>query len=366
MSKKSPFYDLTDIKKIHADYNVIFGERSNGKTTAVLREILEQYFDSGCVKQGALIRRWEEDFKGSNGMQMFDGIIHLGWVEQLSKGRYNTVVYFGLKWYLALYDKSGKKLKQDDKPFLYGFAIGSEEHYKSTAYPNITTILFDEFITRSYYLPQEFVKFQNLLSTIIRNRDDVVIYMCGNTVNRYCIYFDEMGLVNIKKQKKGTIETYTYGDSGLKVAVEYSDFKASKKPSNKYFAFNNPKLNMIRNGSWEIDIYPHLPYKFKDNEIIFNYFIEFDDEKFKCSVINHGFDVWTYITRKTTKIEEENYPVYSTRIVPNYNYNPNIYKPRNKIEKVILQQFLEKKIFYQDNLVGESIRNYLLTCLHNK
>ena len=32
--------------------------------------------------------------------------------------------------------------------------------------PKGTGVLFDEFITRGYYLPDEFVKFQNLLSTI--------------------------------------------------------------------------------------------------------------------------------------------------------------------------------------------------------
>ena len=80
---------------------------------------------------------------------MFEAINALGWVEKWTKGFYNTIYYWGQRWYLAKYDEQGKKVYQDEKPFALGFSITSEEHYKSTAYPDITTILFDEFITRS-------------------------------------------------------------------------------------------------------------------------------------------------------------------------------------------------------------------------
>ena len=36
--------------------------------------------------------------------------------------------------------------------------------------------------------------FMNVLSTIIRDRENIKIFMLGNTVNKYCPYFDEMGL----------------------------------------------------------------------------------------------------------------------------------------------------------------------------
>lgn len=95
------------------------------------------------------------------------------------------------------------------------------EHDKSTSYPNITTIVFDEFLTRGSYLKDEFILFTNVCSTIIRQRNDVKIFMLGNTVNKYSPYFSEMGLSNIKNQKQGTIDIYRYGDSDLIVAVEY-------------------------------------------------------------------------------------------------------------------------------------------------
>lgn len=362
------YFTLTRIKKEHAQYNVIFGERSNGKTTAVLEEIIKNFCESGYNKQGSIIRRWDEDFKGKQGATMYDGCIALNYIKKYTKGEYNSVKYQSLRWYLTKVDSFGKVEKILEVPFCYGFSINSQEHYKSTSYPNITTILFDEFISRSFYIVDEFVEFQNLLSTIIRLRTDVTIYMCGNTVNKYSPYFEEMGLTNIKKMKKGTIDVYTYGDSPLKVAVEYSDFPTKKKKSNIYFAFNNPKLQMIRSGEWEIDVYPHLPFKYIPKEVIFSFYIIWKDEKYKCEVINKMSEknsLFCFIHKHTSEIKERNYPVFTDRVYPEINYNDNLLKPRNEVEKLCLSFFNDHKVFYQSNDIGESIRNYIMFCKKN-
>ena len=360
---KDGFYSVLKILEENADYFMIIGERSNGKTTIVLALIILVFIFSGYKYQGGIIRRWEEDFKGKNGNQMFEGIIALGWIEKWTNGKYNTVVYYGKRWFLAKYNENGEKLAQCEDPFVQGFSISNEEHYKSTSYPNIKIILFDEFITRSYYLPDEFIKFQNLLSTIIRLRDDVKIFMCGNTVNQYCPYFKEMGITNIKTMKKGSIDVYTYGDSTLKVAVEFSDFKGKKKKSNKYFAFNNPKLNMIKHGTWEIDIYPHLPYKYEKNDILYMYFINFEKEILQCEIIysKENDCTFTFVHRKTTPIKDEGkYLVYQQDFDPRPNYRRRMTKVTSPIEKKITDFFVKEKVFYQDNDVGEIMRNYLM------
>lgn len=363
---KIKYYSLENILTHNADYNIIYGERSNGKTTAVLRKGLEDYCESGYVNQLAIVRRWEEDFKGKNGTQMFESIIHLGWVKDLTNGEYNSILYYSQRWFLCYYNENGEKEKQHETPFALGFAISSEEHYKSTSYPNIKTILFDEFITRQYYLPEEFVKFQNLLSTIIRLRTDVKIFMCGNTINKYCPYFAEMGLSGVRKQMKGTIDIYTYGESDLRVAVEYSDFPSKKKASNKYFAFNNPKLEMITHGGWEIDIYPHLPHKYKPKDIMYKFYILFDGEMLQGNIICLDDITFLYIHRKTTPIREDNtHLVYQQ--TPDYrrNYRTNIMRPYMKVDKYINDLIKRKKIFYQDNEVGEIMNNYLKWCVQN-
>ena len=41
------YYSLNKINSKKATYNVIFGERSNGKTYACLQQALENYFNNG-------------------------------------------------------------------------------------------------------------------------------------------------------------------------------------------------------------------------------------------------------------------------------------------------------------------------------
>ena len=363
---KEKFYTLDEILKYDADYNMIYGERSNGKTTSVLAYALKLHIESGYENQLGIIRRWEEDYKGKNGQQMFDGIVNLGWVEEWTKGKYNSIYYYSQRWYLCYYDKKGERTAIQSEPFAIGFSITSEEHYKSTSYPKIKTILFDEFITRSYYLPEEFVKFQNLLSTLIRLRTDVKIFMCGNTINKFCPYFAEMGLSGIKKQKKGTIDVYTYGESDLRVAVEYSDFPAKKKESNKYFAFDNPKLEMITNGGWEINIYPHLPEKYKPKDVKYVFYLLFDNELLQGNLIAIKEKIFIYFHRKTTPIQKDNKRlVYQQTVDYRSNYRVNILKPFGKVDGFIKNIVVRNKLFFQDNEVGEIFNNYIIWCKTN-
>lgn len=360
---KPKYWDIRNILSKHAIYNIIFGERSNGKTYGVLQYGLEQYFEHGS--RLGIIRRWEEDFRGKQANTMFDALIENGVIHKLSKGKWNSIIYQSHRWYLCKRDlMNPKNVVIDEEPFAYAFALSSDEHYKSSSYPKIRTILFDEFLTRGSYLPDEFIKFTSILSTIIRLRDDVIIFMCGNTVNQYSPYFVEMGLTNIKNMTRGKIDLYSYGDSGLTVAVEFSDFPTKEKKSNVYFAFNNPKLEMIKSGAWEMDIYPHLPVKYKPKNIEYMYFIIFDNQTLQCEIINIDDMSFTYIHRKTTEIKDNDgyYMVYSQETNPKPNYRKKITKPVYPIEKTIVSYFIKDKVFYQDNEVGELVRNYLEWC----
>ena len=364
---KIKYWDINKILALNAKYNIIFGERSNGKTYGTLNHGLEKYFSNGGKM--AIIRRWEEDFRSKQASTMFDALIANKVIYKLSKGRWNGVFYQSHRWFLCNRDiENPKNIEIDSEPFAYAFALTSEEHYKSSSYPDITTIVFDEFLTRGVYLPDEFIKFTSILSTIIRLRTNVTIFMLGNTINQYSPYFAEMGLTNIKKMERGKIDLYTYGNSGLSVAVEFSDFPTKEKKSNVYFAFNNPKLEMIKTGAWEMDIYPHLPCKYKPKDIIYKYYIEFDHELLQCEIINvidenENDLLFTYIHRKTTEIKEDGYSlVYSDTSSPLPNHRKKITKPMSDLEKRIASFFTRDKVFYQDNEIGEIVRNYLAWC----
>lgn len=358
--EKPTYYSLKGILSKEAYYNVIFGERSNGKTYAVLEYALELYIKNGS--QLAIVRRWQDDFKGKRGATMFNAHVENGVVNKLTKGKWTGVTYYSSRWYLSR--KVDDKIEKDETPFAYGFSLSSQEHDKSTSYPLIKTILFDEFLSRQSPLPDEFILFMNTISTIVRQRDDVRIFMLGNTINQYSPYFNEMGLYQVKNMKQGTIDVYTYGDTKLKVAVEYcgESIKAKKK-SDVYFAFNNPKLQMITKGGWELDIYPHLPEKYLPKDIIFTYFILFDREILQCEIISKEDRLFTYIHRKTTPLkDEENDLIFSIDWSNRPNKRRNIRKPIDELGRKILKFYSDEKVFYQDNEVGEVVRNYLQWC----
>lgn len=355
------YYNLKNILKTDSTYNIIIGERSNGKTYACLKYGVERYFKTG--EQFAIIRRWQTDIRGNRASEIFSSLIKNGEIKKLSKGKYEGIHYWAGKFYPCNYNEMGKAVYNDNEVIAYPFSLSDTEHNKSISYPNITTIIFDEFITRQVYLPDEFILFMNTISTIVRDRTNVKIFMLGNTVNKYCPYFKEMGLKDIHKQEQGTIDVYRYGNSKLKVAVEYCKSMGKSKANNFYFAFNNPKLEMIKTGAWELDIYPHLPVKYKPKNILFTYFIEYEKQLFQCNIILVDDNLFTYIHRKTTEIKNPDKDlIYTLEYNPKMNYNRNILKPRNKLEQKIKEFFIHDKVYYQDNEVGEAINNYLKEC----
>ena len=365
---KTKFYNVESLlaRVPDAHYYMIIGERSNGKTYSVLKHCLEDYVKYGS--EFVYIRRFDEDIKYKRGSKVFDNLINDGVIEKLTHGEWNDVHYYANNWYLKRVDKkNANDTVIADKPFAYALSLSSEEHDKSVAYPKVRNIFFEEFLSRRNYLPDEFIMFTSVLSTVIRLRDDIKIFMAGNTINKYAPYFGEMGLTNVKTMKPGTTEVYTYGDSGLKVAVEFSDMPSKDKPSNVYFAFNNPKLSMIRgDGSiWEIDIYPHLTIemKYAPKDIIYKYFVIWDNDILQCDIVRLNDLAFTFVHAKTTPIKDDNENiVYSTEHNPKPNYKRKITKANNRIEENIIWFFKNEKVFYQSNEIGEIMRNYIAWC----
>ena len=295
---------------------------------------------------------------------MFDGLINAG---VLNNTEWTGIEYrAGMFTFYRMDEETNTKVK-DNKPFCFGFSLSAMEHDKSTSYDGITTILFDEFLTRKQYLLDEFTLFMNCLSTIIRYRDNVKIYMCANTVNFSAPYFGEFGLKHIRQMKKGTIDVYQYGEDGsTTLAVEYcGDFEGNKqkKPSDKYFAFDNPKLKMITGGDWEMSIYPHLPMKYKPKDVRRQYFIQWEEDILHCEIIKVGNVDFTFIHKKTTAIKDEDKDlIFSPTADPRRNWRRNILCPYDKIGEIIKAYFVQDKVYYQNNEIGEIVRNYLNYC----
>lgn len=361
-SNTPKYYRLDNILSKECVYNVIFGERSNGKTYAVLEYAIAKYFKDGS--QLAILRRWQEDITGHRAANMFTNLLANGVVERLSNGQFTGLYYYARKFYFCNYDDKGKPVYDEEHDcFCYLFALSEMQHDKSISFPFVNTILFDEFIAKGLYLQDEFVLFMNCISTIIRLRQNVEIFMCGNTVNKFCPYFQEMGLKHVDKMKQGSIDVYTYGDSRLRVAVEYCAYIGQGKENNFYFAFDNPKLHMITSGAWELDVYPHCPIKYKPKDVQFIYFIDFNGILYQCEVVQVDNFLFTFIHVKTTELKNNDKDlVFSLDYNPQMNYNRNILKPSIERLKKLAWFYSCDRVYYQNNEVGDAIHNYLMIC----
>ena len=140
------WYRLNAIEKRKCRYNIIMGQKSNGKTYAVLEKILKEYLSKG--KQSFYIRRYMEDLRS----KAIGTLFGKGNLYDLLKGtEYTFIDYYNGAFYLAYNDERGKTIR-DIKPFCYTGALNNASHISGTHYPseNIYIIFFDEFLTRSF------------------------------------------------------------------------------------------------------------------------------------------------------------------------------------------------------------------------
>ena len=288
-----------------------------------------------------------------------------GYIKKLTDGEWTGVVYYNRSFYLSRWDEDLDKDIKADHPFCYAMAISEMVKNKGSSYPNVTTIIFDEFIMRSSgrsYLTDEFVLFMHTISTIVRTRDNLKIFMLGNTVNMYNPYFTEMGISKAKEMKQGDINVYQYGNSKLKVAVEYAeDLTASHThQGDVYFAFDNPKLNMITNGAWELPVYPRPAIKFDRDDIRFRFFMICpDDNIVQGDVVEKDDNMFIHFHTKTGQIYDYDL-IYSLEFNPSKHFAINPYKGFNTVTKVISTLLTREKVSFGSNVVGEQVRNYLL------
>ena len=370
MPRKFKYYDIRDILKLYPEcqYYIVIGERSNGKTYSALDLAVENYFKTG--EQFAYLRRFNLDIKPKNLKQLFAAHIENEVINKYSGGKFNSVNYTSGRFTPRLVLPDDSETIENHEPFGFAFDLASMEHYKSISFPKVTTIIFDEFMSREGYLANEFMLFTNALSTIIRQRDNVKIIMLGNTVNKFCPYFTEMGLKHIKDQKQGTIDLYKFGaddvdKKALRVAVEYCSSSKSRggKKSDVYFAFDNPQLEMITGGAWEISIYPHLETKYRPKDVFQNFFIQFDGALLHGEMVATDSQLYCFIHPKTTPIKDETEDVvYCDRPDQRWNWKTCLTKQSDKLSTLIMKLFRENKIFYSDNETGEVVRNYMIWC----
>lgn len=360
--KEIVHYNIDEITKRNADINIIWGERSNGKSYQVKhKKAVENYLNSIKINPNKphrfmLIRRFREEIKKHLIEQYFADVD----TYKLTDGKYNCITYYSGKLYFGWYDNDTAKIKRGEH-IGYVAALSSEQHYAGTSMLDVYDIIFEEFMSRGLYLGKyEPDKLMNLYCTIDRKRHVVKLWLVGNTISRVCPYLTQWNLQNIiSRQKQGTIEELeipSTDDDVVKIAIEYCK---STGVSSHTIGTNKDMLN---SGSWQVTPQPKLSKSIKEFKTLYKIAFCYQGFKFIGKLIQDIEDknICWFIQPYEGDFTDD-IIIFSDIIKTDRNYQRNIYDITIKNEKLknIFSTFREGNIFYASDLCGTDFKQVI-------
>lgn len=358
---KSRNYSLDNLLLEDATYNLLYGERANGKSYAVKRYCLKRFYENR--EKFVYMRRWLEDVTKNRGESYWDDMEEDDEgnrrVREITNDKYDCISVYRNEIFFANRDEKGKKVRGEQIGRIV--VLTGDTHDKSRSFVGYYNIIFEEFITDSGYLGNEVNTFMSLVSTILRRRNGK-IFLIGNTLTKTCPYFREWELVNVPKQKQGTTDIYYYklnekdendNELVIKIACEYC---ASTSRITKTIFGNK----MISKGEWQTEEKEHLPLLYGQHKRILSILLDDELELFAIDLLTYERSVLLYIRmieRKWTDRDK-----YDIILTDRFNYDNRYMKNLNAIPKLrnlCNRLFNSGKVCYQDNLVGTTFTSIL-------
>ena len=353
-NSKKIHYNLDNIDKLGARFNIIYGERSNGKSYQVKhKKGVEKYLKTG--RRFILMRRWKEEITSEKIEQYFQDVD----VAKLTDGKFNCITLYRKCLYLSIYDNETGKTKRFDK-IGYVVALSTEQNYAGASYLDVDDIIFEEFMSRSIYMANESNKLMNFYATVDRKRLTTRLWLVGNTISRVCPYIYDWGLHEvISSQKQGTIKEIIINgvdDEKIKIAVEYC------KSTGQSSGTIGTNAEMINTGAWETSPQPHLPKSYKEYQVLFRFGFQYQNFRFLSEYLmdKETKEVCWFI-RPHYKEFTDNLIVFSDTIKMSKLWQRDIYNISIKNEKLrdLFMSFKENKIFYATDLCGTDFKQVI-------
>ena len=372
-AKKSQFWEAEKLlkEKPNARYYFILSGRSRGKTYSVLRNALkDQQKQKGMF---AYIRRHDEDIKQKNLQELFSPQN----IEKITNKQYNKIAFWRGFFYYELWlqnEETGilERVAKNPEPCGVALSLNTWERDKGqdigAAYGGFKNIIFDEAITGMNYLADEFQKFKNVISSLVRYRteQDTKIWFLANPLSKWCPYFPELGITKEMIKTPNKRYEIKYPDTDMTTVFEYigspeETNTAQSKVFETFFAFPNSqgKSKAITEGFWELEDSCHLPSQvYKSSTRIQQVFMYFGEEWIRGEIMRYDengtyFVVWSP-SRPPKKGEyyfilnavPDKYAIIGTRT--GHPYAELI----NKISKT-------NQIYYSDNTVADLYHGFI-------
>lgn len=273
------YYSLDRILATKNTYNILIGQRSNGKSFQVKMECVKEAF----LGLGDLIylRRYDLELKQDDVTDYFRDCP----VSDITGGEFNFIDVFRKRIYLSVVDEDGNV--ERGRCIGRCASLSSSEHLKSVIqrgqYKNI---IYEEMCTTEGFLKNEPNKLMQFVATVFGAQHTGRVWLIGNTISRYNPYFYTWQLRGIQKMQPGDLDLYEFTDneSGgkIKLAVE---FCSSIKVSNKMY-FGDAAAQ-ITTGVWETESQPQIPDDFKPFKVIYKIFLQQENFYFVLKVLKN-------------------------------------------------------------------------------
>lgn len=332
-------------------------ERNTGKSTNWLLFLMCCYKVYGS--ETVYIRELVDMIMPKHAMEMFNTILINGYVEKLTGGLFNSIIYKSRRYYY--YNTETKEI--DDRAFMVALSI--DENYKnksSMQLPDSDLIVVDEIISK-YNYQNEFVELADLIKTIIRERDSPFIVLLANTIDKHNIIFKELGIyediqeMQIDEHKVVITPMGTTVDIAL-IGTRPEDMPEHRRKHNaKFFGFANPKLNSIRGGAWAVRMFPH-PDKVEDTTtIINNRYISHNGYLLRLELQHNSRHGYFVLVHEAKGIQDDSI-VYNLDIQQKdsrYKFKWGI----RKLDKKLYTLLERNKWFYANNFCGTLVEDYM-------
>ena len=369
MALPKKYFEVKDLLSQFPDsrYYFILGGRSTGKTYSVT----EQSVDDAIDGKGnfAYVRRFKESISVKNMQALLN--VHNNHIFEKTDGKYNRVVFWRGAWYLEYFDwDSNEKVYRAPEPIGYAFALNRWETDKGADRGICKNIILDEALSKgNNYLKDEFSIFQNVVSSLVRDRTDVdtKIFLLANPVSKYSgDYFKMLGIDYslIDDEENGGITLIKYPDTDMTTVFCYMVNGNIVQDNNSvyqtYFAFPNSKTKSksITSGIFELDESARLPSGILNaSDIIQEIKILFEGKSYKCQIMRYESLYFLHFSPTKEIKPKEKYLTVDTvfdknAIICNFGL-------QHPILDAIWKIFATGQVYYSDNATADLIHAFL-------
>ena len=318
------FWDIQKPLSYDCLYNFIVGNRGGGKTYGAKKYVIKRFLRTG--KQFVYLRRFSKELK--NVKKFFDAVC-----KEFPDSEFKV---------------KGKEFYIDGKRAGFAQELSTAKVMKSDEFPEIDTIIFDEFIIDKgvyHYLPDEITNFLEFYETVARMRD-VKVFFLANAVtmmNPYFLYFDITipygNTISAKNDKliqvyknEGFLELKKNTRFGKLIAgTAYGDYNMN----NVFLRDNN---NFIEKKSGFCDLF----FSFKYNGDVYGVWRNLRDGK---TFVSYDYDEKRGIT----------YAITTNDMRPNLVLLPNL--RNSKYFKVFLREYELGVVYYENQKIKSAVRD---------